>query len=596
MRRKSDELVEEKLKSYVDLSKPKSFFLLAGAGSGKTKSLVTILQHIHTEHGQQLRNEGKKIGVITYTKAASEEINRRLDSTNVFQVSTIHSFAWNIIRYFQGDIKDYLIESTQKKLTDLICEIEKKESKGQMPTQTEENKREKLGAQLAEWEMVDKFTYSPDTNNRVIGYLGHTQVISILKYFLNSKVFFRKLFVSKYPILLIDECQDTESDLMDALLLVEKEHDNFCLGLFGDMMQRVYTSGKADLKDAIAHWENKPIKEMNWRSQKRIVDFNNQLRKNEDGLMQYSNREKINGVFMVYIRPIEPKGVKEVEGEIKKNFKEKIQVDDKEINSLILEHKMAARRNGFINLYEQLNVGPTKDALQDANGKELTFIKTIIFKLYEIYLSNCNKILMLKLLREEKILKNKGLKWKDILDVAEGLNKYLLLFNHIDDKSMKEFITELHKLDLFDVPEIFLFKDENSEKWRIWNNALNCTCSEFNRYFKYKEKVDGFVTQQGSKGLEYNNVLVIINDDEQGGNLISYEKLFGVTGLSDTDKNNIKQNKDNTLSRTRRLFYVAASRAKESLAIVVYTKDVHQTKKFFIDHNLAQEDEIDIKI
>ncbi|ARD48491.1 UvrD-helicase domain-containing protein [Sporosarcina sp. P33] len=596
MKRESDQLVDEELKSYVNLIEPKSFFLLAGAGSGKTRSLVTILQHIHDEHGQQLRNEGKKIGVITYTKAASEEINRRLDHIDVFQVSTIHSFAWNIIRYFQQDIKDYLIDSTQKKLTDLVDKIESKEHKGQKPTETQQGDRVKLEAQLAEWKKVNKFDYSPDINNRATGYLGHTHVISIFQGFLINKSFFRKLFVSKYPILLIDECQDTETKLMEALILMEEEHDNFCLGLFGDMMQRVYSSGKADLQDAIAHWENKPIKEMNWRSQERIIHFNNQLRKSEDGLTQYPNKDKRHGVFMVYIRPVKSEKVREVELEIKEKFKKKIQIEDKEINSLILEHKMAARRNGFLNLYESLNVGPTENALRDASGKELTFIRKIIFRLHEICLTGCDKVSMLKMLREEKVLKGKDLKWRDMLEIAEGLNKYLLLFNDIDDRPMKDYITELHKLDLFDIPEILLLEDEKSEKWRNWNIALNCTCSEFDRYFKYKEKVDGFVTQQGSKGLEYNNVMVIINDDEQGGNQISYEKLFGVDGLSVTDINNIKQNKDNALSRTRRLFYVAASRAKESLAIVIYTKDVNKTKAFFINHDLAKDEEIDTGI
>lgn len=594
MKRDSDKLVDEELKSYVNLNDPKSFFLLAGAGSGKTRSLVTILEHINEYHGLQLKNEGKRIGVITYTKSASEEINRRLEYTDVIQVSTIHSFAWNIIRYFQRDIKDFLIDNTLNELTKLINNIESKELKGQKPTETQQRNKEKFETQLEEWKKVNKFDYSPDTNNRATGYLGHTHVINIFQHFLNSKPFFRKLFVSKYPILLIDECQDTETKLMEALLQTEKEHSNFCIGLFGDMMQRVYSSGMNNLLDAISHWENKPKKEMNWRSQERIIDFNNQLRKSEDGLIQYPNKDKRHGVLMVYLRSVKPEKIREVELEIQEDFRNKIQIEDKEINSLILEHKMAARRNGFLNLYESLNVGSTVNALQDASGTELNFIRKTIFRLYEISLKGCTKVSILRMLREEKVLKGKDLKWENLLKIAEGLNAFLPLFNHINDKPMKDFISELHKLDLFEIPEFFLLEDQNSEKWRNWNTALDCSFVEFYRYFRYKEKVDGFVTQQGSKGLEYNNVMVIINDDEQGGNQISYEKLFGVDGLSSTDKNNIKQNKDNALSRTRRLFYVAASRAKESLAIVIYTKDVNKTKEFFINHDLAKSEEIDL--
>ena len=118
----------------------------------------------------------------------------------------------------------------------------------------------------------------------------------------------------------------------------------------------------------------------------------------------------------------------------------------------------------------------------------------------------------------------------------------------------------------------------------------------FEKYFKYIDKVDGYVTQQGSKGLEYNNVMVIINDDEKRGNQFSFEKLFGIDELSDTDINNIRNNKDNAVSRTRRLFYVTASRAKESLALIIYTRDMNKAKRFFIENSLATEEEIDMEV
>ena len=48
----------------LDLCKPRSFFLYAGAGSGKTRSLVSAVRKtIDGEHGRQLTLTGKKMEV-----------------------------------------------------------------------------------------------------------------------------------------------------------------------------------------------------------------------------------------------------------------------------------------------------------------------------------------------------------------------------------------------------------------------------------------------------------------------------------------------------------------------------------------------------
>lgn len=592
MRRDKDILTDQKLQSYVDISNLNSFFLLAGAGSGKTRSLVTTLQYILKEYGEKLKFEGKKVAVVTYTKSASEEINRRLDYDNLFQIATIHSFSWELIRHFQRDIKKNLLQGDNQKLIRLNDEIAARRSTGKEPTQKQSKDLDKLNEKIIKWKKIKKFSYSPDSNSFKEGSLNHSQVIEILSSFLKNKIFFRKLFVNKYPIVFIDECQDTNKALIDALLITEKEQRNFCLGLFGDMMQQIYLDGKANLKEAVAGWENHPEKEMNWRSQKRIVEFINEIRKSEDGLTQYNDKEKTEGVLKVYIRSNSVEKIGEVEAEIKERFKNEITIEDKEINSLILEHRMAANRNGFIRLYDALDSIPTKEALADASGKELNFLRKIIFRLYDIYLSE-DSLDLLKLIREERLLGDKKLDWEILNTLSKKLKEFLILFANIESMPMKKYISELEKLDLFEIPEVFIIKDEESKKWFNWDKALQCTYREFEKYFQYKDNVDGFVTQQGSKGLEYNNVMIIISDDEKRGTLFSFEKLFGIDKLTETDRNNIRENKDNSVSRTKRLFYVAASRAKESLALIIYTKDVGKVKSFFIDNSLATDDEID---
>lgn len=86
-----------------------------------------------------------------------------------------------------------------------------------------------------------------------------------------------------------------------------------------------------------------------------------------------------------------------------------------------------------------------------------------------------------------------------------------------------------------------------------------------------------FDTHQGVKGLEFERVLVIIDDSSARGNTFNYNKLFGVEQKSTTDAQNELDGKETTLDRTRRLLYVTCSRAKDSLAIVYYTGKVEET-------------------
>lgn len=87
-----DDHVDDKIHSYLNLDEPKSFFLFAGAGSGKTKSLVIALLKVRQKSGQRLRLNSQRIAVITYTNAACDEIKGRIDYDPLFSVSTIHSF------------------------------------------------------------------------------------------------------------------------------------------------------------------------------------------------------------------------------------------------------------------------------------------------------------------------------------------------------------------------------------------------------------------------------------------------------------------------------------------------------------------------
>ena len=97
-----DAHVVEEICDYVTGWPPRSFFLFAGAGSGKTRTLVEVLRRVTGivphENGdvfaRRLRSHGQTVRVITYTKNATNVVSGRLGENEITIVSTIHAFCW----------------------------------------------------------------------------------------------------------------------------------------------------------------------------------------------------------------------------------------------------------------------------------------------------------------------------------------------------------------------------------------------------------------------------------------------------------------------------------------------------------------------
>src|SRR5205814_4936239 len=88
-----DDDVDVTIQECLSLETLRSFFLYAGAGSGKTRSLVDAVKFVCRTQGRRLSLLGKKVAVITFTNAACDEIKQRLEFDPRVEVSTIHSFA-----------------------------------------------------------------------------------------------------------------------------------------------------------------------------------------------------------------------------------------------------------------------------------------------------------------------------------------------------------------------------------------------------------------------------------------------------------------------------------------------------------------------
>ena len=601
-----DDHVDREIESCFSASSPNNFFVFAGAGSGKTRSLINTLNFLDKEQGEKLLMKGKQIAVITYTNAACDEISRRLQYKSIFSVSTIHSFLWELIKNYQVDIKTWIMESVQKEIEELK-QKQTKTSRGKAGEKRAETIKKKT-ERLAKIRSIQKFSYNPNGDN--VGYdsLSHSEVIKMSTEFIATEPTMQDILTSKYPILLIDESQDTKKELIDALLIVcEKYGEKFIVGMFGDTMQKIYNDGKDNLAKCIPDNWVKPVKIMNHRSAKRIVTLANSIRSSVDDQKQQARSDAEEGTVRLFItsksnnKEYVEKRVAEMmvqdTGDIGWN-------DEEDYKSLILEHHMAASRFGFSELNMPLSNSKKFDtSLREGSIPELSILSKLVFPLLVAYQSG-NDFEVAKIIRKNSPLLNKevfitGLNNQvELLRKAEEAVELLMkLWNDGKVPTCLEVLKSIRDTGLFKVgnrvDEVLAdYSQDENEKITALRTALSAPFYELERYALYVSDNTRFATHQGVKGLEFPRVMVILDDAQARGFLFSYEKLFGVKAQSDTDEKNAHDGKDTSITRTARLFYVACTRAKKSLAIVAYTENEEMVRDTALANGWFLENEI----
>ena len=601
-----DDHVDREIESCFSASSPNNFFVFAGAGSGKTRSLINTLNFLDKEQGEKLLMKGKQIAVITYTNAACDEISRRLQYKSIFSVSTIHSFLWELIKNYQVDIKTWIMESVQKEIEELK-QKQTKTSRGKAGEKRAETIKKKT-ERLAKIRSIQKFSYNPNGDN--VGYdsLSHSEVIKMSTEFIATEPTMQDILTSKYPILLIDESQDTKKELIDALLIVcEKYGEKFIVGMFGDTMQKIYNDGKDNLAKCIPDNWVKPVKIMNHRSAKRIVTLANSIRSSVDDQKQQARSDAEEGTVRLFItsksnnKEYVEKRVAEMmvqdTGDIGWN-------DEEDYKSLILEHHMAASRFGFSELYMPLSNSKKFDtSLREGSIPELSILSKLVFPLLVAYQSG-NDFEVAKIIRKNSPLLNKEVFITGLNNQVELLRKaeeavelLMILWNDGKVPTCLEVLKSIRDTGLFKVgnrvDEVLAdYSQDENEKITALRTALSAPFYELERYALYVSDNTRFATHQGVKGLEFPRVMVILDDAQARGFLFSYEKLFGVKAQSDTDEKNAHDGKDTSITRTARLFYVACTRAKKSLAIVAYTENEEMVRDTALANGWFLENEI----
>jgi DNA helicase-2/ATP-dependent DNA helicase PcrA len=575
--------------------------MVAGAGSGKTTSLVKALAHLSQTRRAELKTRGQRVACITYTEVAVKEIWGDVGSDLLFHVSTIHSFLWTVIRPFQSNLKRWVVARIHEK----IAEAQEHHDKPRTRPATREQLVKDIARYRHNLEVVDDLTHFQYGAGSDFGrgILGHSDVIAAAVQLIEESQLLRDILASRYPVIFVDESQDTRPDVVAAFRRIsETTPVDFCLGFFGDPMQKIYMDGAGSI-DPHANWK-RITKPENFRCPQRVLRVVNAVRHPGDGLIQTRGRMAlvdgietpvIGSAKIFVLRADEHRSAKVA---MVREYLRRVHHDDhwvsgqpeSDVRMLVVVHRMAAARLGFPNLYSALNdKAPTsiKEGFKDGTTWPLRPFLNYLLPL-AVAVRERRSFDVMTLLRSEcSSLSAAGLPGENVSDVLRKLQNStaeLSRLMHTGETTLREILVFASTEGLLQLDESWAkYLDDDEDGLAAGDDpevpsviaCLACPARELMGYRHYLEDLSPFATQQGVKGAEFERVLVLIDDEEgKGQKQFSYEKYFGIAELSDTDQKNIADGEDNVVERTRRLFYVCCSRATRDLAVVLFVQDL----------------------
>lgn len=268
--------------------------ILAGAGSGKTKTLVTrisyLIEEIHVSPFQVL--------ALTFSNKAAREMRDRISTmitadVGALQITTFHSFCARILRTeanYLGLSKNFTIYDTseQKAVVKAILSRHGISTKEVSPFEILyymddlKNHGHYPGRDLSEAEYeIDAsdsfFTYYQQyeaelhkANAVDFGSLI-TGVIQLFEKFPDVL----KRYQDRYKYLLVDEYQDTNRAQFELVKMLSENNRNICV--VGDEDQSIYSWRGADIRNILdfeeVYADAKLLKlEQNYRSSKSIIE------------------------------------------------------------------------------------------------------------------------------------------------------------------------------------------------------------------------------------------------------------------------------------------------------------------------------------
>lgn len=162
-----------------------------------------------------------------------------------------------------------------------------------------------------------------------------------------------------------------------------------------------------------------------------------------------------------------------------------------------------------------------------------------------------------------------------------------------DKKNLKKSMEELIKVENRSIDEVIalanqlnlVVEDDKLERFKVSRNYVyqqvcQIPYQQFRGLYQYLEGYTPLSTQHKTKGAEYPNVLVVLDNGQW--NSYNFKNLFEGGG------------KESVRQRTEKIFYVCCTRAKENLAVFFHQPSANviaKASEWFGAHNIVNLDE-----
>ncbi|MFP5458996.1 MAG: ATP-dependent helicase [Bacteriovoracia bacterium] len=281
--------------------------ILAGAGSGKTRTLIARIQWLLDE----VKVSPYQILAVTFSNKAAREMRERLAQVTTydigtFQVTTFHSFCARVLRSeatYLGLSKHFTIFDdgetnsvaktvlgrkgiNQKDITPntLSYYVDTVKNLGWFPGSGLDQEAQQLADDPRLWDLFLDYEAELHRSNAVDFGGLITGILQLFHHFPEVRTKYQR----RFRYVMVDEYQDTNRAQFQMISILGQEHGNVCV--VGDEDQSIYSWRGADIRNILDFEKVFPsakiIKlEQNYRSSKKIIDAaarviaNNQERK-----------------------------------------------------------------------------------------------------------------------------------------------------------------------------------------------------------------------------------------------------------------------------------------------------------------------------
>lgn len=623
-------LEKEVLEALQCIKNGENFILEGGAGSGKTYSLNSLINAL-TEELPDI-----KIVCITYTNNAVAEILSRIENENIW-VSTIHEFIWSLIRKYQNEIKNILVE--------LINDDNEKNFKKPKDFSADLISKEYFENLYVDYD--EYYSVTPNDENRVK--ISHNHILIVAEKMFEKYKKIADILKDIADCIFVDEYQDTSPLVADILLKhLEQSDKKNVIGFFGDSMQSIYDDGVGNLNK---YNLTKIVKTQNRRNPRVVIEVANKFR--DDDIEQRPSEDTNapnmeNGTIREgSIKFLYGNEVDDFISIKEKNIFESWDFSDgKQTKELRLTHKYNAEMTGFKDLYDLYNADLITKLISGIKKKidkgNLDCNKTLGEIALEVKLTY-NKVELLDQINGNEIYQSiysvlEDMSWEEAYEKCRITKESLMSYklngmsgryeaNSYRDRILRrldilEEIIELYEANRFNdflritkfsihnrndkiclkqaidylvsennqtienvlkfaevkglLKEDELFSDYISNKgFYLWERIKKITFNQYRKSVLYLKEFSPICTQHSVKGSEYDNVLLVLESD---WNKYDFRTLFGKGSPN-----------SNVQKRTKKLFYVCITRAKKNLIIYMPTDDsdiLEKAKEYFGEENV----------